>query len=201
MAARPSITTVVRWFPRLHGLVPGWIGAILLVGSLGGPAQAASLNPGDILIVGQTATDDGPIGIVFAANPANGDQTPVAVGGSLVEPVGVAIGLDTNLYVVDPICCGSSGTLPGVIRVDFVTGEQSVISSGGHLVNPVGITFWEAGILGRPTATRRTCAAGAMPRARRRRRASVADPTARVGPAGARYPRATSTVEHRCARR
>jgi len=143
MTASSSIATVVRWFHGLHGPAPGWITAILLVRLLaaGGPGYAAPLNPGDIVIADSEAVQ------IIGVNPVDGQQTPIASGGKLTTPIGVAVAANGAVYVLDLACCGPLGGQPGVIGVDPQTGGQIVVSSGDRLIAPVGIAITETGQL------------------------------------------------------
>jgi len=150
MTASSSIATVVRWSHLHLGPAPGWITALLLVGLLaaGGPGHAATLNAGDIVIADSQAA------MIIGVNPVSGLQTPVASGGKLVTPVGIALGavavigpFGGDLYVLDLGCCGPSGGQGGVIRVNLQTAEQTVLSFGDKLINPAGITISETGFL------------------------------------------------------
>ena len=125
---RTRIAPAVCWFHRVRGPAPSWIGAFLLVGLLAaaGPGEAVTLNPGDILTAGAT---------IIHVNPATGAQTTVTSGNLLVNPVGIAIAANNDVFVVDSNCC--EGGTGGVIRVNPATGHQTVVSPppGGNVPN------------------------------------------------------------------
>lgn len=98
-------------------------------------AQAATLKPGDIIVVDQSASG------VIKADPVTGAQEVISAGGLFVHPRGVAIDGAGNIIVADPGAFGGGG----VIKVDPVTGVQTKISSGGFFVTPLDVTLDAAG--------------------------------------------------------
>jgi streptogramin lyase len=79
-------------------------------------------------------------GAVFALNPATGERRTVASGGSLVQPLGIAVNADGTIFVSD------TGSL-AIIRIDSLTGSQSVIANGGLIGVPFGIAIDRKGDL------------------------------------------------------
>ena len=55
-----------------------------------------------------------------------------------VDPIGIAVAANGDLYVADESAHLGSGM---VLRVDPVTGAQDSVRSGGSFVDPLGIAF------------------------------------------------------------
>ena len=98
------------------------------------PATAWA-KAGDIFVVDQTAFG----GSVIRVDPATGAQSPLASGGSFIEPSSIVFDSQGQLLVVDTEAFG--GTTGGVIRVDPVTGAQTPLASGAPFANPSGIAL------------------------------------------------------------
>ena len=83
---------------------------------------------GQILVANPGGVDDqgNPNGSVVRVDPATGAQTIVSQGGTIVEPVRIALDANGNILV------GDQGVWTAVIRVDPVTGAQTMISSGNY---------------------------------------------------------------------
>jgi hypothetical protein len=74
---------------------------------------------------------------VIRVDRATGAQTAVSLGGSLVDPSGIALEADGDILVADPEAFADfSG---GVIRVDPATGAQTTVSSSGSFANPFAV--------------------------------------------------------------
>src|SRR5687768_8953889 len=90
-----------------------------------GPATVQSaplpiVAPGDIIVADESDSQ------IEAVNPETGAKVPVATGGNLVAPFGIAFDADGNILVVDRDAFGDDG---GLIKVDRSTGAQTVISN------------------------------------------------------------------------
>ena len=75
---------------------------------------------------------------VVRVDTSTSAQQEVAVNGSLVDPMGVAVASDGTLIVADASAFGGNG---GVIRVNPTTGAQSTLSSGGSFKEPNGVAI------------------------------------------------------------
>jgi hypothetical protein len=99
--------------------------------------QAIALEPdGAIILAGGSAAT----AAVFRVGPGTKGATPVATGGRLVMPMGVAVASFGTIFVADPgaIAGGTAGT-PAVVAIDPQTGAQTTIASGSPFMNPHGI--------------------------------------------------------------
>jgi hypothetical protein len=95
-------------------------------------AWAVDLAPGDLVV----ADFDGRI---VRVDPVNGDQELVASGGSLVDPIGIAIAPDGMLWTAN----FATGQL---VRVDPSDGSQTPVFSGS-IANPRDLEFTSDGTL------------------------------------------------------
>ena len=86
--------------------------------------------------VGTLWVADASGGAIVRVNLGTGNSTPVASGGDLIFPFGVAVEASGALVVAD---WGSSTDAPAVVRVAPANGSQTVVSPGGLLVEPWGI--------------------------------------------------------------
>lgn len=75
----------------------------------------------------------GPGGVI-RIDPVTGNQTPVSLGGTFVEPVDIAVAPNGDILIGD-------NTARAVIRVNPVTGAQTIVSSGGSFSTPDGIAI------------------------------------------------------------
>lgn len=109
---------------RISGSVAGLtlaLGAVWALGpATGHSAPLPPVAPGDIIVADES---DSQIEVV---NPETGAKFPVASGGNLVAPFGIAFDADGNILVVDRDAFGGDG---GVIEVDRLTGAQTVVSN------------------------------------------------------------------------
>jgi hypothetical protein len=108
---------------------------------------------GDILVVNNAA--GGNIGVI-RVDPASGAQTALSTnvapagGPSFVEPIGIDLADNGDIYVADATAFGGSG---GVIKVDPVTGTRTLVSRNGfpaggtNFVDPTGIAVESSGDL------------------------------------------------------
>ena len=92
--------------------------------------------PYQILVVDPSAA--GGDGAVIAVDPTTGMQSVLSSGGNFVDPTGIAVAKDGNIYVSD---LGPVGGTGAVIRVNPVSGAQTVVSSGGQINRPNDITI------------------------------------------------------------
>src|SRR5262245_34002979 len=86
---------------------------------------AQALRPGDIVFTDSEAA-------VLKLDVVTGQTSPVAVGGALVRPCGLAIGPDQTIYVADT---GSQA----IVAIDPATGESTVLARSEALGVPFGI--------------------------------------------------------------
>ncbi|MEA2219932.1 MAG: hypothetical protein QOJ35_2558 [Solirubrobacteraceae bacterium] len=99
-------------------------------GPLGGVSALTPEPDGDILILDASAR------AVIRLDGASGAATTVSSGGSMIQPLGIALEADGDILVSDR---GADGEAGAVIRVDPLTGAQSTLSSGGSFVDPSGV--------------------------------------------------------------
>ncbi len=86
-----------------------------------GQAGPALWAPGDIIVADEGDNQ------VEAVNPETGVKVPVATGGNLDFPAGIAFDAEGNILVVDRDAFGGSDG--GIIRIDRITGVQEVVSN------------------------------------------------------------------------
>jgi DNA-binding beta-propeller fold protein YncE len=99
------------------------------------------LTAGQLIVVGDGADL---VGNVVAVDRHSGAQTLISAGGMLIDPLGVVVGPDRQLYIADANGFGGTGH---ILRIDPVTGAQQLISSGGLFVSPTGLVFGPSGDL------------------------------------------------------
>ena len=142
-SSQTNISTSLALSPSraLPGLL---LSATLLLGTLsegastlkaGSPAHqnasTAGLKPGDLLFTDSQAA-------VLRVDGATGQVSPLATGGMLVQPCGIAVGPDETIYVTDTGCLA-------VMAIDPSTGEATMLSSGGLLGVPFGMAINDQG--------------------------------------------------------
>jgi sugar lactone lactonase YvrE len=88
-------------------------------------AIASPFQAGDIVY-----TDS--FGAVFSLNPVTRAGAIVASGGKLIQPFGIVLDANRNVYVSDTWA-------RAIIRIDAVTGAQTVVATGAKLGTPFGI--------------------------------------------------------------
>src|SRR5438552_720614 len=88
-------------------------------------AIASPFQAGDILY-----TDS--FGAVFSLNPATLTGATVASAGKLIQPLGIVLDANGNVFVADT---GARA----IIRIDSATGLQTVVAAGAKLGTPFGI--------------------------------------------------------------
>jgi sugar lactone lactonase YvrE len=103
----------------------------------GNEATAATLKPGDILVV------DILMGVI-RIDPATGAQTVVTTGGYLNSisnsAGGIALEANGQILVIDiEIAMPDGSSVPGIVRVDPATGLQSLVTTGDLLYTPFDI--------------------------------------------------------------
>jgi outer membrane protein assembly factor BamB len=91
-----------------------------------------ALPPGTIVVA-----NPGPHIGLFAVDPATGQQTTLAQGDLLVEPVNVVVMTDGRLLVADHAAFGTGG----LIAVDPATGQQTKASSSELFLKPYGLAL------------------------------------------------------------
>src|SRR3989338_1966643 len=102
-----------------------------------GPYYLTVAPNGDVLVA--DVSGFGQLGGIIRVNPATGAWTVVSSGGNFVDPVGVVVAPNGDIFVSDNI--------GKVIKVNPTTGAQTVIASGGPFVCPTGIAFDNSGNL------------------------------------------------------
>ena len=104
------------------------------------PYDIAVAGDGSLLVADMgnyaTTTDRTPDGRIVRVDPVTGQQSLVASGNLLVDPAGIQVAPDGQLYVVENV--GTMGD-PGVVRVNPATGAQTLVTQGGELCYPFGI--------------------------------------------------------------
>ena len=88
-------------------------------------APAGALKPGDLVVADSE-------GAILHIDSASGTKTVLSIGGSLVQPFGLAMDAHGNLLVSD------TGSL-SIVQIHPATGAQTVIAAGGQLGSPYGI--------------------------------------------------------------
>jgi hypothetical protein len=113
-------------------------------------------HPYDIVVAGDgsllvadmgayaTPTDRTPDGRIIRVDPVTGQQSLVTSGNLLVDPAGLTLAPDGQIYVVENV--GTAGQ-PGVVSVNPATGAQTLVTQGGQLCYPFGIAFHPSGLL------------------------------------------------------
>src|ERR1051326_8307345 len=82
-------------------------------------AIASPFQAGDIVY-----TDS--FGAVFSLNPVTRAVAAVASGGKLIQPLGIVLDANGNVFVSDTWA-------HAIIRIDAVTGAQTVVAAGAKL--------------------------------------------------------------------
>jgi hypothetical protein len=118
-----------------HRALAAAIGVSLCAWIALSPAASASVEPGEVYVADPEAGAGGK-GAILRVDRASGAQTIVSSGGQFENPIGVAVGREGELYVVDSDALGGQGA---VFEVDPDTGAQQVVSSGGVFQEPRGI--------------------------------------------------------------
>ncbi len=88
---------------------------------------AATFQAGDIVY-----TDS--FGAVLSLNPTNGNSAVVASTGKLIQPLGIVLDANRNVYVSDTWA-------RAIIRIDGATRSQTVVAAGAKLGTPFGIAI------------------------------------------------------------
>jgi sugar lactone lactonase YvrE len=112
------------------------------------PYDIAVARDGSLLVADMgafaTPTDRSPDGRIVRVDPVTGRQTLLSSGNLLVDPAGLAIAPNGQIYVVENV--GTQGT-PYVVRVNPNTGGQTLVTQGNELCYPFGIAVHPDGSL------------------------------------------------------
>jgi len=135
----------------------------LVIGNIlapGGPSNLVLVNPVNGSQVILSSAVSFPSGVAFAPNgglfvtdlnadailqidPATGSPHTISSGGSLVRPLGLAIGASGDLFALN----GLTGSGAALLRVNAQTGTQTVVSSGGLFSEPIRVVFDQDGAI------------------------------------------------------
>ena len=101
----------------------------LIASGFGSGAGVAVDTDGQLVVADQKA--------VYRVDPTTGAKTVLASGGALVQPIGVAVSPQGDIYVAN---IGSGGgeldPLASVVRIDPQSGAQSLVSIRGGVRQP-----------------------------------------------------------------
>ena len=104
------------------------------------PYDIAVAADGSLLVADMgeyaSATDRTPDGRIVRVDPVTGQQSLVTSGSLLVDPAGLSLAPDGQLYVLENV--GTTGN-PGVVKVNPATGAQTLVTQGDELCYPFGI--------------------------------------------------------------
>jgi DNA-binding beta-propeller fold protein YncE len=114
---------------RLHRLDRSGVQHVLRDGPAGHIYGGVAVDRSGHLLVSDTTVHDPRRVLRF--DPTGQDLQTVAVGGSLVSPIGIAVDGGGAIVVADQ---GSR-----VVRIDPASGAQTIVSSGGTLESPTGV--------------------------------------------------------------
>jgi DNA-binding beta-propeller fold protein YncE len=140
---------ILRWAPATGSLVE-----ITRNGSQGNlfraPFDVAVEADGDLLVadLGAPCTPSEPRcaedGRIVRVDPVTGRQSLLADGAPLVDPAGLALAANGDVYVADNREADDDGA---VFRIDPDTGAATIVSQGGQLDLPFGIVVERDGSL------------------------------------------------------
>src|SRR5262245_48295188 len=108
------------------------LGAAMMLLISGQPSHAGS-SGFEILYTDSQAA-------ILMADATSGSPTLLAQGQKLVQPLGIAMGLGSELFITDTGC-------GGVIALNLKNGKQRLLASGGILGLPFGIAVEQSGSL------------------------------------------------------
>jgi DNA-binding beta-propeller fold protein YncE len=115
------------------------------------PYDLALEQDGDLLVAdaGALCNADAPKpcahdGRIIRVDPLTGGQSTVSAGGGLVDPVGLVVGPDGRIWVVDNMDVDNDGA---VFEVDPTSGAQRLVTRKGDLDLPFGIAMDRDGSL------------------------------------------------------
>jgi hypothetical protein len=112
----------------------GAVGLAVVPDLASGPALAAEVVPGEIIVADHSAA--GGTGALLRVTLSGAVQTTVSTGGFFDAPFGVTADHAGNLLVADPSAFNGNG---GVIKVHPTTGSQSAVTSERSFINPTGL--------------------------------------------------------------
>jgi streptogramin lyase len=125
-------STRVHW-PFRAALAALLLAALVLTFDSGGAQAAVDIRAGDIIVADIGGVGGGNFrGEILRIDPLTGFQTVVSSGDKLVDPLGIAVGLDGTIVVAD---LGADA----VITIDPSSGAQTIFATGNHLINPIGV--------------------------------------------------------------
>jgi hypothetical protein len=114
--------------------------AVASGGNFHDPTGIALAANGAILVAdpaGVAGQGGGP-GRIIRVEPQTGAQSILSSAGLLVDPWGITVATNGDIFVTDPNGFSSGAR---VIRINPMNGAQSPVSSGGMLVGPTGIAI------------------------------------------------------------
>jgi sugar lactone lactonase YvrE len=83
-------------------------------------------------------------GRLIRVDPLTGNQSLLAVGDQMVDPAGLAVAPNGDVWVADNLEADDNGR---IIRIDPTTGAQTTVAQGGQLDLPFGIALESDGDL------------------------------------------------------
>ena len=116
---------------RLIGIDPATRTQTLIAdnsqGTLGSP-YGLTLSPNGLIVAANLQG-------VIVVDPSNGQIAPFASGGNLVNPLGVALDFNGDVYVLN------RSFPPQIVRINAQNGGQKIISKGGYFKSPQSIAI------------------------------------------------------------
>jgi sugar lactone lactonase YvrE len=116
---------------RLHRLLRSGIQRVLRDGPPGNIYGGVAVDANGDILVGDSPVHDS--GRLLRFDPTGQEMQTIAVGGSLVFPIGIAVDRGGAILVAD------RGMR--VIRIDRASGAQTPVSTGGSFESPTGVAI------------------------------------------------------------